>query len=66
MVRRVQLRGPLLVTVVPMLVALCVLLTGCGASSASFSKPGVINAVGAENEYADVLAQIGGAYVHVS
>jgi len=26
----------------------------------------VINAIGAENEYADVLAQIGGPYVHVS
>jgi len=66
MVRCVQLRSPLLVTVVPMLVALCALLAACGTSSASFSKPGVINAVGAENEYANVLAQIGGAYVHVS
>ena len=27
---------------------------------------GVINAVGAESQYADVLAQIGGQYVHVS
>jgi hypothetical protein len=27
---------------------------------------GVINAIGAENEYADVLGQIGGRYVHVS
>jgi len=66
MVRCLQPRGPLLVTVVPILVALCALLTACGTSSASFSKPGVIDAVGAENEYADVLAQIGGAYVHVS
>ena len=30
------------------------------------SKPGVINAVGAENEYANVLGQIGGRYVSVS
>ena len=30
------------------------------------STPGVINAIGAENEYANVLAQIGGRYVHVS
>ena len=28
--------------------------------------PGVINAIGAENEYANVLGQIGGRYVHVS
>jgi zinc/manganese transport system substrate-binding protein len=27
---------------------------------------GVVNAVGAENEYANVLSQIGGTYVHVS
>ncbi|MGC8511121.1 MAG: metal ABC transporter solute-binding protein, Zn/Mn family, partial [Acidimicrobiales bacterium] len=38
-------------------------LSGCnsGASSAS----GVIAAVGAENQYANVIAQIGGRYVHV-
>jgi zinc/manganese transport system substrate-binding protein len=48
------------------LVALCAVLVGCGTSSGGVTKPGVINAVGAENEYADVLAQIGGAYVHVS
>jgi zinc/manganese transport system substrate-binding protein len=30
------------------------------------SDTGVINAVGAENQYADVLSQIGGRYVHVS
>jgi zinc/manganese transport system substrate-binding protein len=30
------------------------------------TKPGVINAVGAENEYANVLGQIGGRYVHVT
>jgi zinc/manganese transport system substrate-binding protein len=37
----------------------------CGQSSAS-TRPGVIDAVGAENEYADVLSQIGGKYVQVS
>lgn len=35
---------------------------GTGTSAGS----GVINAVGAENEYASVLSQIGGKYVHVS
>ena len=38
---------------------------GCTSSSAS-TQAGVISAVGAENEYADVLSQIGGRYVHVS
>jgi zinc/manganese transport system substrate-binding protein len=54
--------------------ALLVVAAGCGASTrstvlpgpSSSSPPGVINAVGAENEYADVLSQIGGPYVHVS
>jgi len=39
--------------------------TACGSSTPA-SSTGVINAVGAENQYANVLAQIGGRYVHVS
>lgn len=40
---------------------------GCSSSAASPSaRPGVVNAIGAENQYADVLGQIGGRYVHVS
>jgi len=47
--------------------ALALAAAGCGSSSASTgSGSGVINAIGAENEYANVLAQIGGKYVHVS
>jgi zinc/manganese transport system substrate-binding protein len=43
------------------------LLAGCTSSSSpNISKSGVINAVGAENEYANVLSQIGGKYVRVS
>ena len=44
------------------------LLLASGAPRASASSPtsGVINAVGAENEYANVLSQIGGRYVKVS
>jgi zinc/manganese transport system substrate-binding protein len=38
---------------------------GCTSSSAS-TRAGVIGAVGAENQYANVLSQIGGKYVHVS
>jgi zinc/manganese transport system substrate-binding protein len=47
--------------------ALALLAGGCGGvSGPSSSKAGVIDAVGAENEYANVLGQIGGQYVHVS
>ena len=35
-------------------------------SAAAAGPSGVINAIGAENEYADVLSQIGGTFVHVS
>jgi zinc/manganese transport system substrate-binding protein len=39
----------------------------CSTSSAdSANSTTVINAIGAENEYANVLSQIGGRYVHVS
>jgi zinc/manganese transport system substrate-binding protein len=44
-----------------------VLGAGCTAgSSGNSSTPGVINAVGAESQYANVLSQIGGRYVQVS
>jgi zinc/manganese transport system substrate-binding protein len=36
------------------------------APAAAASTPGVIKAIGTENEYADVLSQIGGKYVRVS
>jgi zinc/manganese transport system substrate-binding protein len=42
------------------------LSAGDPAAAASGAKSGVINAVGAENEYANVLSQIGGKYVKVS
>ena len=47
-----------------------ILLAGCGSSSSSSSGGGSsskpIVAVGAENEYADVISQIGGQYVKAS
>jgi zinc/manganese transport system substrate-binding protein len=49
--------------------ALAVVAAGCGNSVTSAntaSSTTVVNAIGAENEYANVLAQIGGKYVHVS
>ncbi|HVA76080.1 MAG TPA: zinc ABC transporter substrate-binding protein [Acidimicrobiales bacterium] len=47
------------------LMALAPLTAAC-SSSTSPSTPGVINAIGAQSQYADVLSQIGGKYVHVS
>jgi zinc/manganese transport system substrate-binding protein len=41
-----------------------VTLSGCNSMSAS--SAGVVRAVGAENEYANVISQIGGKYVDVS
>ncbi|PRE45454.1 metal ABC transporter solute-binding protein, Zn/Mn family [Burkholderia multivorans] len=45
------------------LIAAAVLL---GSATAASAAPGVIKAVGVENEYADVISQIGGQYVHVT
>ena len=44
------------------------LATACSAGSASTDAPGgqVVAAVGAENEYANVIGQIGGKYVRVT
>jgi zinc/manganese transport system substrate-binding protein len=50
-------------------VALMVTAAGCASSATpanSADSATVINAIGVENEYANVLAQIGGRYVHVS
>jgi zinc/manganese transport system substrate-binding protein len=59
--------GPALVGA---LAALALAVAGCGSSGSSASdtsnSTAVINAIGAENEYANVLGQIGGRYVHVS
>jgi zinc/manganese transport system substrate-binding protein len=41
-------------------------LAGCGSDGASGGSHGRIVAVGAENQYANVIAQIGGKYVQVS
>jgi len=42
------------------------LLAGCGTGEAANPAPGTVRAVGAENEYADVIRQIGGPYVTVA
>jgi zinc/manganese transport system substrate-binding protein len=48
----------------PVFAALAV--AGCGSASASSGGSDEIMAVGAENEYANVISQIGGRYVHAS
>jgi zinc/manganese transport system substrate-binding protein len=55
--------------VTPLLAALALgaAVSGCGAvAQASHVGPGQIAAVGAENQYANVISQIGGKYVAVS
>jgi zinc/manganese transport system substrate-binding protein len=47
------------------LLAAAAALSGCGNSIAA-AQPGKILAVGAEDEYANVISQIGGRYVQVS
>jgi zinc/manganese transport system substrate-binding protein len=39
---------------------------GCGSTAATGGGSGKIASVGAENEYANVISQIGGRYVHVT
>jgi zinc/manganese transport system substrate-binding protein len=46
--------------------AVSLVVTALGAGAARASSGGAIKAVGAENEYANVIAQIGGRYVDVS
>jgi zinc/manganese transport system substrate-binding protein len=53
--------------IIASLSAALVLLAGYqGSATAAAAAPGVINAIGVENEYADVIGQIGGKYVQVS
>jgi zinc/manganese transport system substrate-binding protein len=48
------------------LAALALAAVGCRSGATDATGGTVVNAVGAENEYANVLSQIGGRYVHVS
>ncbi|HWU32716.1 MAG TPA: zinc ABC transporter substrate-binding protein, partial [Marmoricola sp.] len=49
-----------------LLAALVLTLSGCGFGSDGKDAGGRIIAVGAENQYADVIAQVGGKYVDAS
>jgi zinc/manganese transport system substrate-binding protein len=50
----------------PLLAASLLALAGCGATADPMASKGQIVAVGAENEYANVISQIGGKYVAVT
>ena len=52
--------------VVAALAAACMLIAGCGSAATGVTAGGAIVAVGAENQYANVIAQVGGRYVKVS
>jgi len=52
--------------VAPALLALIVGSLALAGCTTSHSTPGVIDVVGAEVQYGDVMSQIGGAYVHVT
>jgi zinc/manganese transport system substrate-binding protein len=47
-------------------VGAALIIAGCGAAGATTGGAGQIVAVGAENEYANVISQVGGRYVHAS
>jgi len=67
--RTKQLLAPRRTALAGAIAALGLAAAGCGSgggASTAASAAQVINAVGAENEYANVLSQIGGRYVHVS
>ena len=57
-------RPPTVLVVIIVLGAACV--AGCGGGGQSTSAGATISAVGAENEYANVIEQIGGPYVKVT
>src|SRR5215469_14086187 len=59
-------RGAVLAGLVAALVLAAAGCSGGGGGTDSASGATVISAVGAESEYANVLGQIGGQYVHVS
>jgi zinc/manganese transport system substrate-binding protein len=64
-IRRRRASRPTVFTVVVLALLAALAVTGCGGS-ASGAPDGKISAVGAENQYANVMEQIGGKYVEVS
>ena len=65
MKRRTPPVAPQRIAATAMLATLAALMAGC-AGTRSVTADGRIIAVGAENQYANVIAQVGGSYVHVA
>jgi zinc/manganese transport system substrate-binding protein len=63
MLSRLSRRG---IVLVALAVTAGVTATACSSTSAATSSGGQVVAVGAENEYSNVIGQIGGKYVRVS
>jgi zinc/manganese transport system substrate-binding protein len=61
-----RLRARHVLPVLCLVLVAAVAVAGCGGSADGAGSDGKISAVGAENEYADVIEQIGGEYVDVS
>src|ERR1700723_2688165 len=57
--------GRLRIVAISVVVGVALIAGACGRGVGT-TPPGVIAAVGAESQYANVLSQIGGRYVHVS
>jgi zinc/manganese transport system substrate-binding protein len=49
-----------------LLLSIAMAASACSTTTSATSRQGVVTAVGAENEYANVLSQIGGQYVQVT
>jgi zinc/manganese transport system substrate-binding protein len=64
--RSVRASRTLVVAAGAMAIALLAAACASAAGSAQTASTKVINVIGAENEYASVLGQVGGRYVHVS
>lgn len=46
--------------------ALAIALAACSSAGPASARPGTVDAIGAESQYADVIAQVGGRWVTVS
>ncbi|MGH2863667.1 MAG: metal ABC transporter solute-binding protein, Zn/Mn family [Solirubrobacteraceae bacterium] len=64
--RDARQRSPVSIAAATVLLALCASIAGCGGAGPVPTADGIILAVGAESQYANVIEQIGGRYVKVS
>jgi len=64
--RRPRIGATAILAAVVAVVAVAAVAAGCAGGAQSTTSGGAIVAVGAENEYANVISQIGGSYVKVT